>query len=313
MPTEPNQKILDPDFAKAGAREIIDDCCPLLREVVNHASHAFLRCQFATQALGGVDEDVAPFALYRIVTETTDGIEVLLRESCGFVAVPLLRTAFEATLSLEYVNRGDSARRGLTWFYVQHADKLRLAKLMCARFESGKTYAEAWQREYGAPHPEPDRIESTISNLDEVLRKPHLAAIAAEYDRLRRSRAGRRPHWYTLFDGPTDLRHLAILMTRETDYDFLYRYWSGIAHAHDVSAFLTSLSDGTPAFRGMRYPGDLMQVAQLAVIFQVRATRLMIERYRHGEDLSRWYLAEVKPQLERLAATTFIPHVIEEK
>ncbi len=177
MPTEPNRKVLDPDFAKAGAREIIDECCPLLREVVNHASHTFLRCQFATDALGGVDEDVAPFALYRIVTETTDGIEVLVRESCGFAAVPLLRTSFEATLSLEYLNQRDSAQRGLTWFYVHHADKLRLAKLMCARFESGKAYAHAWTREYRAPHPEPERIESTINNLEEVRRNTHLASI----------------------------------------------------------------------------------------------------------------------------------------
>ena len=76
---------------------------------------------------------------------------------------------------------------------------------------------------------------------------------------------------------------------------------------------MSALSDGSPGFKAMRYAGDLFQVAQLAATFQLTATRSMIQRYRKGESLERWYLREVKPKLEEIQNSTITFNVVEHK
>lgn len=70
--------VLDRDLATVAARETIDLVCPLLKEVVNHATWAHQRCLTEKISHGGQNDDLAPVALYLHVIGATDGIEVLL-------------------------------------------------------------------------------------------------------------------------------------------------------------------------------------------------------------------------------------------
>ncbi len=86
---------------KAEARSLIDAACPLLRELVNHATLVYVRCSRAPDRdrIAGENEGLAPAVLYQQIIELTDSLEVLMSESCVNGAVPLLRSAFEAILS----------------------------------------------------------------------------------------------------------------------------------------------------------------------------------------------------------------------
>ena len=64
MPTDEFLPLLDRERAVSNATPLIEAACPLLREVVNHASMAFRRCTAASDNLGGENEDLAPFILY---------------------------------------------------------------------------------------------------------------------------------------------------------------------------------------------------------------------------------------------------------
>lgn len=311
MPTEPLKKILDRDFAKAGARDFIELASPLLRELVHHATHAFERCQVASDKMGGVDEDIGPFCLYRTIMDSVDAIDELVRESCGLGTQPVIRTAFEAVVSLEYVNGDDSARCGLAWFYAYLLNRKRTYELLKSTTPSGRTFAAAWERQFGAAFQEPRDVDKAIANLAGLLSKPHFAPIACEFKRMRK-KIKRLPRWYSLFGGPENLRALAKSANREADYDFVYRYWSSIAHAHDASSFLTRCTDGSPAFWGMRYPGGLPQSALLAATFLLSATRSMLKRYCQSEDMASWYKDEIKPSMDRLRKTEFEVNALEE-
>ena len=148
LPEKPNLKVLDRDFSRAGALEVIEMACPILREVVNHATNVYLRCQHAPFSdLGEVDEDAAPFSLYHMVMEMTDGLEELLSQSCVVPAMPVLRASFEAGLGLDYVLQKDAKVRSLCWMYV-YAEK-KLARIRCC-----------WGRENGAKFSMPTRRSS---------------------------------------------------------------------------------------------------------------------------------------------------------
>jgi hypothetical protein len=74
MPTEEFRPLLDRLEAIANAKPLADAACPLLREVVNHATWAMQRCHAATDAPGGENEDLAVFVLYRHMIELADAI-----------------------------------------------------------------------------------------------------------------------------------------------------------------------------------------------------------------------------------------------
>ncbi len=76
MPTKPLENLLDRNHSKFLAREIIDDCSPLLLEMINFATNVFGRC-ITTPGLK-VNVDEAVLMLYLHIIEMTDGVEVLL-------------------------------------------------------------------------------------------------------------------------------------------------------------------------------------------------------------------------------------------
>ena len=308
MPEQPNRKVLDREFAKAGSKELIDLACPLLREVVNHATNAHIRCQVDAAATGQVDAHLAPFALYRTVFEMIDAIEELLSVSCVLPAIPLVRTAFEAGLGLDYVTEADGHRRSLAWVYAYAEKRLRTYRMIAGQGQPGVEFLKSFTQQFGKQLPQHPQINDAIKGMETLLNKPHMAEIDAEFKRLNTGK--RVPNWHRLFDGPADLRLLAKSQGRLAEYDFLYRYWSGIAHAHHLGHIISRL-DGGPADKGLRAGDQLLEVARVAVGIQLRATRVILRLYRPGEKLDQWYLRDVKPAFDRLMNTTVTTNVLE--
>jgi len=208
MPTEPHHSILYPDLSKAEARDVIEIASPLLRELVNYASSALLRC--ATSTSGKVDNDIATLALYRHIIEMTDGIEVLLSQACSNPVVPLLRSSFEAVLSIEYIleTEEDYVHRSLSWLVGYVHKRLDMYERLEFSTSKGKEFRNAIADDKMLPHL---KLPSTFAaaagqartNLKPMLTKPHIKAIQEEYCRF-----ARRPNWYRLFGGPANLREL---------------------------------------------------------------------------------------------------------
>jgi hypothetical protein len=311
MPTEPLKKILDRDLALVNVHEIARITSPLLRELVNNATNVFQRCNVAADGRGGVDEDIAPLCLYRIAAESTDSIDELIQRSCSLGALPLVRTAFEATLCLEYINTTDSARRGLCWLYVYVLNRSKSYRLLKSTTHSGQTFSTAWKKQFGKAFKEPDGIDKVMKNLESGMSKPHFRPITEEFDRMKSAK--KKPEWYSLFGGPSNLRDMAISLNHEVDYDLLYRYWSSVAHANDASHFLTKRLDRGAAFWGMRHPTEIPQIALFAAQFLLKSTISMLARYRPSEDLKSWYLTDIKPRMDLLTNTRYDINSIEEE
>ena len=144
-----------------------------------------------------------------------------------------------------------------------------------------------------------------------VLKKPHLAGVAAEFQKSKKAN-GKRPEWYSLFGGPQNLRKLAESVGRLSEYDFLYRYWSNFAHAHNL-AHVTFLKSGKAGEHSLRFPGELRQVALMGINIQLRATRVLLQHYRPGESVSAWYQRDVKPKLDVLSNSSVTFNSVEEE
>jgi Family of unknown function (DUF5677) len=308
MPSEEFKPLLDREDAVERAAPLIEAACPLLHELVNHASLVFRRCTAASDAIGGENEDLAAFNLYRHTIELVDGIEVLFRASCVEAAVPLLRATLEASLSLDYILKEDYTRRSLCWTCTYIHARIAAYQQIDPNTDVGADYTRAVQADDEISSP-PRFFDSSlpVAALRRVLDRPMLRPIEAEYQRLKRLLRGKLD-WFRLFEGPRNRRELARAVGREREYLNLYGEWSRFSHAADASAYIRPGNEiGETAFLAVRSPHQMPHRAVLAAHAMLHSTRLMIDHFRHGENLSTWYVREVREPwlaLSRLHVTT---------
>ena len=304
MSTQPLKTLLDIEYSKVAAREIIEVISPLLRELVNYATNAFGRCE--TLAKGRENEDLAPLLLYLHKIEMVDGIEQLIQNSSIAPAEILLRSAFEGLLSLQYILEDSHyfRRRSLSWlvFYIHKRMKVNKSYLpdsndeMIIRESLGETKNLINLASFKDP-------QQTIDELEELLSKHYLAAINEEFLKQKPFK------WYRLFNGPANLRDLAKYIDSfdkppmsESMYILIYKRGSAITHADDLSRFLDRTNTNDPAIRRLR-PPDISQIQQIGLFastFLINSTRQMLEKYAPSENISQWYMRNIKERYDIL-------------
>jgi hypothetical protein len=286
VPTEPIAALLDRDLSRVAASGLTAVTRPLLRELVNNGTNVYARC--TASATGGENEDLAAPTLYLHMLQMTDAIDVLVYEGCAGGAIPNLRSSFEGLLGLTYVLEADYARRSLAWvagFLLNKlADRARIDVTDPQSKPAQEMIGETLKRV--API-----VKGDIRRWEGILDEPRMKPIADEVRRVKK--------WYAAFGGPASLKQLAKRLGMEAHYELLYRQWSSVAHAGELFRFLTRTKEGY-AINSLRDLTELKTVAHMAALYLVRATRLMIEKYRTGEDLKPWYLREVRPLMAKL-------------
>lgn len=302
MPTVPLQSILNRSLSRVAASDVIGVASPLLQELVNYGTHGLARC--ASAVSGGVDQDIAVLTLYRHVMEMTDAIEVLVSQCCPDPGVLLLRSSFEALLSLEYIleTEEEYARRSVAWLVAHIHNQLDLCDRLDNTTTKGRQFKHSVENDKTIPSivtslARGKRVEELRANLESFLKKPHVIVIEEEFGRY-----DTPPPWYHLFGGPANLCDLAKSVRRGGQYEFLYRIWSETVHAQRASPLLRQDRRAQQVIQRLRDPTTLASVASLGASFMLNATRLVLGRFRPGEDLSPWYKRDVRDRYRRLNA-----------
>lgn len=298
MPTDSLQSVLYRELSIAEAKQLINLACPLLQELINYSTSAFIRC--FTSAKGDENEDLAAFALYRHIIEVTDGTEVLIANSCAAAAIPLVRSSFEALLALEYIVEAPSLyiTRSLSWLAAYVRRKLKFYESLLPTTPRGQEFLKVIDEDKTVKDftlPPSEDVQAAIDNLRSLLSREQFKPIEEEFTRYRRP-----PHWYSLFKGPKNLRELANHVKRNAQYEVLYRQWSLATHAQDFSPFIAVGPRGEKGIRRIRDPREIKAIATFASTFLLDATRLLIDTFRPGETWRNWYMREVRQRYIQL-------------
>lgn len=294
MTTEPLEELLNRNISRTGADRLVKIASPLLQEVINYGTHVFDQCQ--RRAAGEADEDLPLVLSYLHVLEMADGIDVLLSQSAVHPAKAVLRSMFEAKLSMQYLAEADSKKRSFAWLVAHTHARLRLYESVSTGTTIGAEMREALMADEAPMRLDAlpqDEVSAAIENLTRLLEQPNYREAEEEYQLCRRKRR-RDPNWYSLYSGPGDLRALAKHLRQVGYYDFLYRPWSAVTHAQDMTRWITRTGQGAPAFYALRNPSELPRVAHLAISFVLAAFLVMIRKYQPPLNLKEWYLKEVR-------------------
>ena len=292
MPTEPFKQLFDPELSKAAAKDRIAAAVALIEEIRNYGHALFARCAYRPE---GGDENMAILLLYYHLIEMLDAVGILVSESAPIPAELQVRAIFEALVSLSFILKADTPRRGHAYLVCAFAERIRFYETLDPSTPAGQRYRQALASDPNCAWVRPERARpEEIDNLKSGLAQPGYAEAYAEYQRL----SVRRPaEWYQLFGGPNTLRDMAREVGREGAYAGLYGEWSILGHAKDaLLRHMTQGQAGGPAVRPIRNPETIPQTVNFAVDFALEATRLMIEKYRPGEltRYSEWYRREVR-------------------
>ena len=293
MPTKPHEAILYRELSIVEAKEVIEISSPLLKEQINFGTNALVRCQ--TSAKGNVDVDLAILALYRHILEVIDGLEVLTSHACVIPALPLLRSSFEGYLSMKYILEKDQdyEMRSLSWLLGYVHSRLDMYKRLDPSTNKGREAKKIFEDDFVVStilplkYPLDEKNQFAIDNLESFLLKDHIKPINEEYKRYK------NPKWFHLFDGPPNIRELAIHLKMGGFYEILYRYWSRSAHSQDLLSFISKTANEESAIGKIRNIKQLAAVVGLASTFLLGATRIILHKFRPGEELSAWFKREI--------------------
>lgn len=292
MSTTPLDTILYRELSIAADRELREVAAPLLRELVNYSTNLLARC--ATSTRGSIDVDLAPMALYRHVIEVTDGIEVLISQSCATPAIPLVRSSFEAVLSLEYILEEPTKyeQRSLSWLVGYIHKRIDSYERLDPATQKGKEFKKDFEADKFVSKvqlPSVDAARKAKTNLLAMLSKPHISYVEVEYNQYKGN-----VYWCRLFGGPSNIQQLAQQLKRGSQYDILYRQWSRLAHAQDLIPYMDRTTAGESAIKRLRQPGEIKEIASFSATFILDAINLMVKSYRRGEDIKDWYINSVR-------------------
>jgi len=299
MPTEPSKNILDPETDIKLAKPAIDLASQTIREAVYHGTTLYERCRTTSRA--DADEAFPVLALYLHILQMTDSIEVLISNSCVETANLLIRSAFEAKLSLEFMNKEMIRTRGIAWIIRNMLDDIEFGERHTKANEKGKDFYQTLEREGFEQFSDilpntPEIPDDYIDRIKISLEKPRYKDVYEEYQRLGEKR--KRVEWYSLFGGPNNIRELSEYLGQRTVYDSLYRSWSKQVHAASSNHLTLRIDEKKSVLGPIRNPMNIAHVANFALGILLQSDQIMINRFLSGDirNYSRWYSKEIWPK-----------------
>ncbi len=296
MPTQPFEPLLNRDISKVIPKLIIDIASPVLQETVNYATNLYQRCQ--TSRKGSADEAFPVFASYLHVIQMTDSIEVLISNGCGAPAALLLRSSFEGRLTIEYILERKSKNRANAWLVKNIIDQIETFETFIPSNPKGQEFRKTYEKDglsQTGELPSPPNLPETINKLKNNLKRPEYTEIYSEFKRLK-EKGIRYPEWYSLYNGPRNLKELAQHLHQGSTYQVLYRSWARMSHVSDASHLTLPLEDGISVLGPIRNPMHIVRIATTALSILLETTQSMLKEYRADEMVSfrSWYSKEVQ-------------------
>lgn len=283
MADKPHPTILDRDIPPVLARQHFGSQLELLRDLANYGSNLIIR-SFHSSPKKLADLIACGVLLKQLVT-MVDSVEVLVSAGCGLTAHLPARTAFEASLYLDWIFKEDSERRATRYLVANY----RQERLWASRAIRGTAEASAMEEataglglDIHAKRPTLSTDAATyLAEVNRVLSQPELATIDQEFEEAKRKNPRRKLEWYS-FDGITSIRQMARKMKRLAEYQFFYSRGAEISHSARYKDHIEFRSNQVH-FIEIRQLTEARAAINFISSDCIRTYRKFLERYRPGE------------------------------
>lgn len=285
MLEKPHLAILNRDEATSVATTHFSKQTALLKDLANYGSNLVIRAFDSSPK--GMAEVIVCGVLLKQVAAMVDATDVLLSAGCCQAAFLPARTAFEASVYIDFMLSGDSELRA-TRYYVGN---LRDQKVWAARATPGTVEALGFDpisKQLGidlhARNPQLASVAATnTAEVVRILAQPNLASIDQEFDAAR-GKSKRDRDWYEL-DGFKSIRAVAQDVGRLPEYDVFYSRGSQVTHTGTYKDHVR-FADGQVRFKPIRHLADVNMLLNAIVTVALGTYARVLKRYRPGEFIA---------------------------
>jgi hypothetical protein len=253
--------------------------------------------------------------LSRLFCEQLDAVAILASQGCAEPMKPLIRSAFEASLGVQYILKKDSERRALAYQVAHVHRQLKLHRKLDPAEEAGRELRKSIQDDSIGNSvldslPQVD-FRKIIGNLTGTLAKPAFEPIEREWVRTKKEVKG-DPAWFALFGGPRTIRALACQLGKAFWYEFVYSDWSDVVHAgsgmsHVAKNTIAELD--MAVIRPLRHPQGLQGLIVLVTGMCLELTRLLLDKYgteTQRQEMRHYYMTHIRGRWQELTAKELI-------
>jgi len=281
----------------------------LFHDLTNYGSNLIPRAY--NSGSKGMTEAIVIGVLLKQVVSMSDALEVLIGSAAVHPAFLQARTAYEASLYIDWILSGESERRAKA-YYVSNR---RNERIWALRGLEGTREERAFTpilEEIGLDitTSRPNLAEEAALHLEEVnrvLSQEELAEINALFEERRsRSRRGFEPYWYSIF-GVHSIRQIAREVGRLPEYDIFYSLGSEVTHSSSYRDHVRFVA-GTIRFKPIRYLDKLPQLLQFFGQVVLKTYSSILNRYRPGElsAFSRKYIEDWRQPYQSIPSIRYV-------
>lgn len=256
----------------------------LLRDLVNYGSNLVPR---AFDSSDKKLEDVTVLlVLLKHVLSMIDGVEVLVSKGAVTQAMLQARSAFEASVYIDWILKSDAAKKA-KYYYVSN---LRSQRLWALRFKTGTQEQETFSRQFQdiEQYLKLDdlselqkKAEAELQRVETFLNRPAWIEINNEFENKKNKKTGADIYWYKLL-GVNSIRRLAAEVGRLGVYDLFYSRSSEVTHTASYKDHV-QFRKGAVVFEPIRQLKDIQFVLRFATITTVHTYQSVLKHYRYGE------------------------------
>ena len=255
-----------------------------------------------------MEEIVVCGVLLKQVVAMVDAAEVLLSAGCGHASFLPARTAFEASIYIDWIFDGDGERRATRYIVANYRDeRLWAGRAIPGTLEEAafsKISQTLWVDIHTNRPSLATEAAALLTEIDRILAQPHLALIDQEFS-IARGKRKRDPEWYEL-DGLQSIRQVAEKVGRLPEYEFFYSKGSQVTHTGTYKDHIR-FADGQVRFKPMRHLADINMLLNFVVSVCLGVYKGVLTRYRPGElnALSKKYLEDWRDPFKNIVSVKY--------
>ncbi len=257
------------------------------------------------------DEDLPAILFLRNFIEQVDAISVLMLTSSIEPCKILLRTVVENLLYIEYLLEKDTYNRSMAFLVWNTITNNKNIERLDENSEAYKKVQLVYSKDKFMKSHKP-LVHPYASKLlaigEQILSQPKYQAITFEYERTKTKLKKNNLFWYSLFDGPKNIKELAEQLNHHNLYDGYFRNFSAATHGTDIiQGKLVGKNNNDLGILQIRSPANAQSIAQscsnfCSVVFSIFVKMRIPEKQN---EFNRWHLG-VRSSLARLFETQLI-------
>lgn len=278
------EAVLNREFSIAKSIELRETYSSYLEELCNIASTVFGRGERSASRVKG--NPASLLHLYHHIIQVADGIHVLCNNSCFNASFPLLRSLWEASLSMQYMTEDNFEDRSIAWIVCYYLEKLEEVENLNFQTPKGLEFIKLKEsdenlKDWDLGFTDQNQIRKITNNLKNIINKSKYKSVLEKIPK----NALKNKSWYSVNNGPLNLKELAIKLNRPIEYEIFFKHSSSITHGKDAGRAV-KFFEGRWYIQDIRNKDNGEYIYKLTCKYIFDATIVIMNKIRPDENIS---------------------------